>query len=354
MDDDQKTPIHIPSGRTLFMRTLSDAVDRFCNIPPESGVVVAVSGGADSMALLAGFHAIARKRHRRWQLHVAHIHHHLRPEADAEAALVEQTAAQLEWPFHRLDVYPQKLAGNASANARQLRYDALKEIARTAHANIIATAHHGTDQLETVLMQLVRGSGINGLSGMAWHRELSPSQGDTSPTFLVRPLLNQTHADCVEFLSTHHWPWLEDISNQDTTKIRNRIRADVLPILQEIAPECDRRVGRTTDQLAQIAALLEVVVRQAVCDLNSVESSAPDGREWACDRTALVNTNPYIRNAVLRHVAQAAGCSMDGLSYAMLEDVVDAVVDHATHLRTFRWPNNVIVEITHNRVSIGT
>ncbi|MEM7627582.1 MAG: tRNA lysidine(34) synthetase TilS [Planctomycetota bacterium] len=208
-------------------------------------VLVACSGGADSVALLRSLHLLHRRRKWNLSLTVAHVQHHLRPEeaAEGDAAFVAALAEQLELPHRRRDIAPGSDAGNTEANAREHRYASLAEIAREIGAGFVATAHHADDQLETLLMAILRGTTAKGLRGIAWRRPLADS------VTLIRPMLGATHADAVALLDHLGQPWREDATNLDRSRTRARLRHEVLPVLRELRPSVARKAVELSDAL---------------------------------------------------------------------------------------------------------
>lgn len=182
---------------------------------------VAASAGVDSTVLLRTLAEAG------WPLVALHVHHGLRPEADADATFVLRLGAELgvEAEVLRVEVAP----GNVQAEARRARYAALAEAAGRHGCAAVVTAHTATDQAETVLMNLVRGAGLRGLGGMAPRRPLAPD----SPVVLVRPLLWAARAEVEAEAVRHGWAWRDDASNATGTYRRNRIRHAVLPLLEE-------------------------------------------------------------------------------------------------------------------------
>jgi tRNA(Ile)-lysidine synthase len=186
---------------------------------PGVRVLVAVSGGPDSVALL---HALACLRaEQRLALIVAHVHHGLRPEADRDAEFVCELAARLDCPVAVERVRVASRPGRSpEIAARAARYAALARAARAAGAARIATAHTADDQVETVLMRLLQGAGPRGLAG------IPPVRGR-----VVRPLLAVDRAAVLAHLQAHGLPFVEDATNRDVTIPRNRIRHELLPLL---------------------------------------------------------------------------------------------------------------------------
>ncbi len=227
-------------------------------------VVVAVSGGSDSVALLHVLYQLTAE----WglTLHVAHLDHNLRPASAADACFVAQLAHRWQLPFHHQQLPVAALTDNGAgveAAARRARYRFLTEVATTVtppgQPPMIALGHHADDQAETVLMHLVRGSGLRGLGGMRWVSqrligdlwpEAPPAQGPQLIR-LVRPLLGVQRADLLHYLQTHDLTWCEDSSNADQTFVRNRLRHTVLPDLAMINPNIIDTLARTAQILQQ-------------------------------------------------------------------------------------------------------
>ena len=209
-------------------------------------VVVGVSGGPDSLCLLHLLRRLAPESH--LTLHVAHLNHGLRgAEAEADAQAVAELAAGWGLPYTigRADVPSLAAETRASIEeaARQARYDFLQGVARAAGAGTIAVGHNADDQAETVLMHFLRGSGLAGLRGMLPRTALG--QG-----FLISPLL-ETPRDRVEaYCAAHGLQPRRDLSNADTTIYRNRLRHELLPLLEGYNPAIRQVLGHTAGVLA--------------------------------------------------------------------------------------------------------
>ena len=207
----------------------------------EARVVVSVSGGADSMALLSVLHNLVSAY--RLTLFVAHVDHRLRNwESSRDAAFVENYADRLGLPFHRVDVdvkFLKRRTGMSSQQAaRQLRYGALLFLRDSLAATHVALGHNADDQAETVLLRLLRGAGAAGLAGIPAMR---------MP--FIRPLLG-VHRDSIHsYLSSAGIPWVEDSSNTNRAYQRNRVRLELMPVMGGYRPGIARRLRQTADML---------------------------------------------------------------------------------------------------------
>ncbi len=232
-----------------------------CGVPPDARLLVAVSGGADSTALLHALAGVASRG--RWELHVAHFNHGLRGlESDADADFVAASASGLGLPLHTARASGRRLTSpgreSVEMTARRLRHAFLARTAREIRADAVVLGHHADDQVELLLMRLLRGSGGSGLGGMRWS-SASPADPEVR---LCRPLLDVHRHDLRGWLATHGLTFREDASNSDPGIPRNAVRHQLLPFLREFAgagldPVLARvadLVGAESDYVAQTAA----------------------------------------------------------------------------------------------------
>ncbi len=337
---------HAPSsaGRHPLVKAVAAALRGPCGVcggarrsadtPPR--VLVAVSGGADSVALLRALHLLSQRRGWRLNLAVAHVQHHLRPQADAEAECVAALAGQLHLPALRRDVAPAAAGGNLEAAARRLRYAALAEMAAESDVAYIAVAHHGDDQLETLLMRLIRGSGVRGLSGMAWRRRLTPG----ADTRLIRPMLGVDRATVLDFLRAIDQRWCEDASNADAARWRARLRRDVLPVLRDLRGDAAAKATAAADHLRE---LRRMIAAQA--------AALPDVQ---LPRTTARQLPAPVLAAWLRRQLRAAGVAADRLGRAKLNAVLRAVRDNEGGTRRFAMGRNIAVRVTRSTITVTT
>lgn len=216
-------------------------------------VVVAVSGGGDSVALVHILHQLSREG-LGLELHVAHLNHMMRGgEADGDERFVRQLARRLGLPCscQRRDVpgMAKKRKGGLEEIARDARYQFLGEVAEETGAGKIATGHTADDRVETVLQRVARGTGIRGLAGIPVKRQLRPS----SKIEVVRPLLGCWREELRAFLKQERKRWREDSSNQDTRILRNRLRLKVLPLLKRhLDPHIEERLLTLASAAAEV------------------------------------------------------------------------------------------------------
>jgi tRNA(Ile)-lysidine synthase len=227
---------HPPTLITLARRMVRKELD----LPRGSKILVAVSGGPDSMALLHVLSKLANEC--QFRLHAFGVDHGLRPEAPEELALAQAFATKLDVPFDQtaVTVLP---GGNLQARAREARYGALEAAAAKVAADWIATAHHGDDRAETFLLRLLRGAGPRGLAVMP------PRAGRR-----IRPFLRARRADILGHIHRHGIPFATDPSNGNPRFTRVRVRRDLLPLLEELNPAIVDHLCALADMLGEVPA----------------------------------------------------------------------------------------------------
>jgi tRNA(Ile)-lysidine synthase len=236
----------------------AEICEKQCGLRKDQPVLAAFSGGADSLSLLfllrnAGFPVTA-----------AHFNHHLRPTSNLDEEAAESTARELRVPFLSggADVSDiireQKLSVEEAA--RQCRYNWLFEQARLLKAQAIAVGHTADDQVETVLMHLLRGAGLDGLRGMLY-RQILPVWDVEIP--LVRPLLNTWRSETERICQEAGFTPVTDETNNSIQYFRNRIRLDLIPYLQGFSPQIKPHILQTTLILAEEESVLEKVKTEA-------------------------------------------------------------------------------------------
>jgi tRNA(Ile)-lysidine synthase len=340
-----------PEARTV-LRALIAAQTRHQLVHPGDHLLIAVSGGADSVCLLHALHQLAP--HWDISLHVAHLDHALRPESAADARFVAALAERLRLPFttERLasDVLNDDPRGMEAA-ARSLRYAFLRRTANRIPTPVtLATAHHQDDQAETLLLHLVQGSGLDGLAGMAWVGTLPDAQEPSIP--LVRPLLATSRADILAYLQSYGLTWCEDSTNLDTAHPRNRLRHQALPLLAEINPQIRATLARTADLLAAEAAHAEDRDRAALALV--MREHMPSTRT-VVDLFHMAQLDLATQRGVLRRTLLDLGVDLRDAGMAAIETLLDqkrAAKSSGPHPLVDTWAWTVIRQETGNLLAI--
>ena len=285
-----------PASAASLIRPVGTLIRRHGLLAPGERGVVAVSGGVDSACLLHCLHALASSLDLR--LHVAYVHHGLRAAADDEAVFVAELAASYGLPCAvlRADVAALRKGRSPQDAARIARYAALRAHAAAVGATALLTGHNEDDQAETVLLHLLRGSGLDGLAGMRLREtdidgggvpgqrgseDRHPIRPGAPPsaggrTQIVRPLLRTSRAAIDAHCRAYGLIWREDPSNASRAYRRNAVRLDLLPALEAYNPRIRAALARTAATLALDAGYLRAQAAEALDNL-IVEAAAGQG-----------------------------------------------------------------------------
>lgn len=242
-------------------------MDRWHMLPPEGGTLLcAVSGGRDSVCLLHYLASVAPQRG--FSVAAAHLNHRMRPEAQRDEDFVRDLCRRLNVPFYTeaAPVYEmaERWGLGVEETGRRLRYDFFSRTADAIGAQRIATAHHAQDQAETVLLNLLRGTGPEGLGG------IPPVRGR-----IVRPLLQTSRAEIESYLRENGLSHVEDSTNEDTRYARNRLRRELWPQLAAINPALERAIGRTAEIVRGENAYLDALAAECLpAEGTAVETAA--------------------------------------------------------------------------------
>lgn len=320
-----------------LVRRVARALRQRCGVKGEATVLIACSAGADSVALVRASALLAGRRQWPIRLVVGHVQHHLRgAEAEADADFVSALAGRLGLGFERRDIHPDAEPGNLEANARKQRYRALVDMALKRSARYVATAHHADDQLETVLMRLIRGSSVKGLRGIAWRRRLRTADPDPR-VYAVRPMLNVEHEQAVDFLQALDQPWREDATNADTTRTRARLRHDIIPLIKQIRGDVAGKAVALGEQFDQLHRLVEEQVEMA-------SASTGDALD-TLSRDKARSLNKMVLTQLLRRDLIHAGVRADQLPGHALHPVIEAVRDGVGGVRSFDFAGGVRITV---------
>lgn len=300
---------------------LANALVRDRVLVTGDAVLVGVSGGPDSVALLQFLHEIGPALGLR--LEVAHVDHGTRGhESRDDGEFVRRIAAKLLLPFHftSLDCLRSDRdqgSGNLEALARERRYQFFGQVAAKQRIGKVAVAHHRGDQVETMLMWLLRGCGPEGLAGMPAMRLLARDVPGAEKTLLVRPLLEVSRDDIIEYLESRGLDFREDHTNADTRYLRNWIRHTVLPGLRGQAGHgLERRLARLTGMLRSDHALLE---RQVVGAYPRVV------RDDAVGRAAFLGLEPELQPRMVRFWLKRGLGTLRRIGFVHVDAVLHAI-----------------------------
>ncbi len=284
--------------------------------------VVACSGGADSVALAAVLAAVEPRAI------IAHVVHDIRGDgsaiADRDAA--RRLAGLLGCDFVERSVEVKDQSGNLEGNARAARYEALCAMADEVGARFVATGHHGDDQLETLLMRLMRGSGVRGMGGIGESMEMGG-------VVVVRPMLEVRREEIELLCNEGGLSWQHDWTNDDQGYLRNRIRHLVLPMLRAIEPEIAVRASGFARSCRAGNAVIERVVREGV-----VSGARRDGRVWSWARDALRDEPEAVLGELMFVYARdvLGGVGADSIGRRGIEECVRGIKSESTEPRVHR------------------
>ena len=310
-------------------------------LPRGSRVLCAVSGGADSVCLLAALYCLREKLG--VELSAAHYNHNLRGEESRRDEAFVRELVENRFPGVALYVGGGDVAKAArergaglEETARALRYAFLEETATAAGCDKIATAHTADDNAETVLLHLARGTGMQGLTGIA------PVRGE-----LIRPLLTTTRAEVEAFLKENHLPHVEDSTNSDDTYARNRVRHHVVPVLDGLYPGFARRLTENASSLREDGAYLNAQAEKLAA------GAEPCADGLAISVSVLTDApRPIALRAVRRLFSDLRGGD-DTCSAAHLESVLKLCAAQSpsgeVHL-----PGGIVARREYERLVLGT
>ena len=283
-------------------------------LPPEGGtVIVGYSGGADSTALL---HLLTRLQGAfNLRIHAAHLHHGMRPEADNDVRVCASVCAQLGVPLHveRVDVPALAQAARLSLEeaGRNARYTFFERLARELNAVAVALAHTRDDQIETILINLLRGTGPRGLCGMPYKRDR-----------IIRPLLDATRAQTHQYCAAQGLPTVFDSTNLDPHQLRRRVRMELIPLLRDLSPAFDRHLLRLADILENEEAWWEYEVH-SLMECGSVASADAEAslQHSKIRREFFTRLHPALQRRILREWLRAHLGTLRLPPYEILEGI---------------------------------
>lgn len=279
-----------------FLESVRRAIQQQNLLQAGQTVVVGVSGGADSLALLEALYRLRTTFD--VQLHIVTLDHGWRGAASAaDAHFVAAQARRRDLPVTLRTLPPPTTATNLEAAGRKARYDLFAEVAARIGAHTIATGHHAGDQAETVLLRLLRGAGLHGLQGMGWQAPLP-----YHPEFaLVRPLLAVRRTEIDAFCAGANLQPRHDPTNDDPTFLRNRVRHELVPLLQQMNPNITEALVRLADVASVESDYVDVQVKALL-----TQHATTQTHTWGFPRAALLAQHPALQRRVIAALAARA------------------------------------------------
>lgn len=294
-------------------------------LTPGDRVIVGVSGGADSLALLHILRSLSDEFD--WQLHIAHLNHQLRgPESEEDAEFVSALAREWKLPAtieaRDLAMFARGERLSIEELARRARYAFLADVARQQNASTIAVAHNRDDQVETVLMHFLRGAGLAGLRGMQYKTEMrgvsfglpESRSAISSPLYLIRPLLEVSRADIEQYCKENYLAPRVDQSNFDTVLFRNRLRHEVLPYLERLNPNLREVIYHSSIAIADDYDFLFPLIRN---EFMRVAQEQPGAIVF--HRAAWSALHPALQRGTLRLGVQRLRSDLRDLGWVHIE-----------------------------------
>jgi tRNA(Ile)-lysidine synthase len=291
--------------------------DNRTSAPPR--LAIALSGGLDSVVLLDSICRLHQTQPKKsikpesnevatQRIFAFHIHHGLQKVADEWLVFCEVLAKKYKigFDFRLLHIDTQLNSGNIEARARTARYEALTELCAYHGVEDLLLAHHQNDQAETVLLQLMRGAGVAGLSGMPESRMLATSKEQASSITLWRPLLHLRREELEAYAREHKLQWIEDPSNRSNKYRRNAVRKSILPKLESIQPGATANLARSAEVLAQAQQLLDRLAQHDGKKIHNLKSNTLSLQPLL----DLKASDSAAANNVLRYWLKVAGLTM--------------------------------------------
>jgi tRNA(Ile)-lysidine synthase len=325
-----------------FEKRFLEASDR-CQLRSDDIYLVGVSGGADSVALVHWLHS------QDFRVAIAHFHHGARMAADDDAAFVKTFAQDLGLPLHEgytdVPTMAKEKGWSFEEAARIARYQFLFTTADAMNCDGVIVAHTADDQVETVLMHLLRGSGVAGLRGMQFRERMllwHPS------IFLLRPFLNQWRDDVERYCAENALAYVIDESNEDQTYFRNRLRHSLIPQLTTYNTAVKQHIWQTAEILKDSESIVEQAVENA---WGSVVNQARDSLV-ILERDRYLSLKPALKRYLMRRCTQHLLPDLRDLDYAMTRSIVETIEVH-NHDGCWTLVNDILLMHYNDTLLLG-
>jgi tRNA(Ile)-lysidine synthase len=306
----------------MDLEMLDRVATQYCGLAKEKPVLVGVSGGPDSLCLLHSLKTLG------FSVVASHVNHQIRPEARAEAEQVRLFCEQLEVPFlyHQVDVrdFSSKNKLSLEESARILRYDCLMRSAKEVSAQALAVAHQADDQVETLLMHILRGAGASGLKGMSYRSYILPFSADIP---VVRPLLGVWRQEILTYCQEHQIIPCQDESNSDTVYFRNRIRHELIPELATYNSRASQHLWQLSQIIGEEDRFLQDSVKKYLAEIVEYRGIG----FFTLDRQAFSGVDIVIQRRLVRLVLSTLRSNIRDISMEQVEKAVLFLTDKSSH-----------------------
>ncbi|MEE9190846.1 MAG: tRNA lysidine(34) synthetase TilS [Candidatus Neomarinimicrobiota bacterium] len=274
----------------IFIELFRERLKQFRLVNNNQRILVACSGGSDSMALLYAFYHIQEDFH--LELTAGHVNHHLRVDSDDDQEVVIDACKKLNINFVIDELFPDdtKFADGMEAWAREKRYAILEKMRKKSGAHLIATAHHGNDQVETILFRLSRGTGIQGTSGIRRRRDN-----------IIRPLLSFSKREILDFVNSYNIQWVEDPTNLDEERPRNFLRNKIIPDWEKKVPGLIATFEKFSENSDETFEALNTLISEFI--VKYVDSS--DKEQYRISKQSTAKFSPYLKSLIIKQLSTA-------------------------------------------------
>lgn len=309
-----KPDLNIPVIEKL-VKGVEDFLVRKIKINSSFLIVVAVSGGMDSVTLLDLLYYLSTKYN--FKLVVAHFNHKIRPNSDEDEEFVRQLAKSYGLEFYyssgKVKEYARKNGMSIEVAARNLRYNFFEKTSRTIKADLLATAHNSDDNIETFFINLLRGSGLTGLSGIPEIRQLVKN------VRIIRPLLSFSKVDIKNYADERKLKWKEDITNTWLEYTRNKVRLELIPFLRE------KFNPAITDNIMRVTSFLQGAdefISQNIIDFYNIVAENAENQKVIVKIPLLNSYNKYIQGEIISYLIKK-NYELEHLNFNQIESILD-------------------------------
>jgi len=318
-------------------KLINERVEEGCNFYKSELIIIGVSGGADSICLLDCMHK------QDYKLVVAHFNHLLRPSAFKDALFVENLSTDLGLQFELGSGDVEKFAKESNRSieeaARILRYQFLFNTAKKFHSKTIVVAHNADDQVETVLMHLIRGSGISGLTGMKQKTTIDEFDKEI---FILRPFLSVWRSEIESYIFSNGLSFCEDETNQDIKYTRNKIRNTVIPEIEKSYPKFKEQIWQSSSLLSEDKTIIDKQVNQTWEEIIDYTKNGV----ICCNRSDFLLLNLGIQRHLLRKIVTFLKPTIRDISFESIQRGIDNLSRNKPGIIDLE--GNLCLEINHS------